>query len=64
MTYVNGAAEIKKYSQALREVQVGQGNLSVPGDKNQKVEFIWSTTRGRADTFTWKERKHQIWFVK
>lgn len=63
MTYVKGAAEIKKYSQSLQEVQVGQGNLSVPGDKNQKVEFVWSTTRDRADRFTWKEKKHQIWFV-
>lgn len=49
MTYVKSAAEIEKYSQALREVQVGQGNLSVPRDKKQKVQLIWSTTRDRAD---------------
>lgn len=50
--------QLRKYSQALRGVQVGQGNPSVPEDtKNKKVEFICGTNGCREDPITWKKRQ-------
>lgn len=40
MTYVNGTVEIKKYLQALRGVQVDQGNLSVPKERKMRSLLV------------------------
>lgn len=64
MTYVKSAAEIKKYSQALRGVQVGQGNLSVPGDTKTRKLSLFGVQLGQGRYIYMEEKtKYQIWFV-
>lgn len=41
MRYAKGTTELRKYSQALRGVQVGQGNPSVPEEtKTRKFSLF------------------------
>lgn len=61
---MKGTTAIKEYSQALRGVQMDQGNLSVPKErKNEKVEFTCSTTEDRRDILTWKKRQNMTSFI-